>query len=182
MTEPELLTSVQGGLGVITLNRPKAVNALSYNMIGRLAEALTEVEHIEAVHAVLILGSCDRGLCAGGDVVSLHKNAVDNDLAGAAPFFREEYTVNHRIYTYPKPYIAIMNGLVLGGGGGVSVPGSHRGATDSTTRGRPEGGRGFSPDVGGPHYLANTPGNLGNYIALTTANISGADEVYTGMA
>lgn len=182
MTEPELLTSVQGGLGVITLNRPKAVNALSYNMIGLLGEALTEFEHNDAVHAVLIRGSGDRGLCAGGDVVSLHKNAVDNDLAGAAPFFREEYTVNHRIYTYPKPYIAIMNGLVLGGGVGVSVPGSHRVATDSTRLGMPEVGIGFSPDVGGPHYLANTPGNLGNYIALTTAHISGADAVYTGMA
>src|SRR5690625_6732629 len=138
MTEPERLTAVEGGWGVITLSRPEAVNALSYNMIGLLGEALTEFEHNDAVHAVLIRGSGDRGLCAGGDVVSLHKNAVDNDLAGAAPFFRVEYTLNHRIYTYPKPYIAIINDLRLANGVGLSIAGSHRGARVPTRLGMPE--------------------------------------------
>lgn len=182
MSQPELLTSVAGGLGVITLNRPKAVNALSYNMIGLLDEALTDFEHNDDVHAVLIRGSGDRGLCSGGDVVSLHKSAVENDLVGAVPFFRDEYTLNHRIYTYPKPYIAIMNGLVLGGGVGISVPGSHRIATETTKLGMPEVGIGFSPDVGGVYYLANTPGNVGNYMAITGTHVSGADVVYAGMA
>ena len=182
MSQPEILTSVQGGLGVITLNRPKAVNALSYNMIGLLDDALSAFEQDATVHAVVIRGAGDRGLCAGGDVVDLHQHAATNDLAAAAPFFREEYQVNHRIYTFPKPFIAIMNGLVLGGGVGISVPGSHRVATDSTRLGMPEVGIGFSPDVGGAYYLANTPAGIGNYMALTATHISGADAVYAGLA
>ena len=182
MSQDELLTTVEGGLGIITLNRPKAVNALSYNMIGLLDDALTDFEHNAAVHAVLVRGSGNRGLCSGGDVVSLHKSAVENDLAGVVPFFRDEYTLDHRIYAFPKPYIAIMNGLVLGGGVGISVSGSHRVATDSTKLGMPEVGIGFSPDVGGPYYLANAPCHIGQYMALTGSHISGADAVYVGMA
>ena len=182
MSQDELIVSVQGGLGLMTLNRPKAVNALSYNMIGLIDQALTEFEHNKDVHAVLIRGAGDRGLCAGGDVVSIHDNAINNDLAAAVPFFREEYTLNNRIYNYPKPYIAIMNGLVLGGGVGVSSPGSHRVATDSTKLGMPEVGIGFSPDVGGTYFLAKAPRNVGNYMALTAAHVSGADAVYIGMA
>lgn len=182
MSQDELLTSVQGGLGVMTLNRPKAVNALSYNMIGLIDHALTEFEHNDDVHAVLVRGSGDRGLCAGGDVVSIHDNAIKNDLAAAVPFFRDEYTLNNRIYNYPKPYIAVMNGLVLGGGVGISSPGSHRVATDSTKLGMPEVGIGFSPDVGGSYFLANAPYNVGNYMALTATHASGADAVYVGMA
>src|SRR5699024_8030137 len=182
MSQDELIVSVQGGLGLMTLNRPKAVNALSYNMIGLIDQALTEFEHNKDVHAVLIRGAGDRGLCAGGDVVSIHDNAINNDLAAAVPFFREEYTLNNRIYNYPKPYIAIMNGLVLGGGVGVSSPGSHRVATDSTKLGMPEVGIGFSQDVGGTYVLAKAPRNVGNYMALTAAHVSGADAVYVGMA
>lgn len=182
MSQDELLTSVEGGLGVMTLNRPKAVNALSYNMIGLIDEALTEFEHNDDVHAVLVRGSGDRGLCAGGDVVSIHDNAIKNDLEAAVPFFREEYTLDNRIHNYPKPYIAIMNGLVLGGGVGISAPGSHRVATDSTKLGMPEVGIGFSPDVGGAFFLANAPNNVGSYMALTATHVSGADAVYAGMA
>lgn len=182
MSHAEVLTSIQGGLGVITLNRPRAVNALSHNMIGLLDEALSVFEHDHTVHAVLVRGAGDRGLCSGGDVVSLHQYAVTSDLASAAPFFRDEYQLNHRIFTYPKPYIAIMNGLVLGGGVGISVPGSHRVATDSTRLGMPEVGIGFSPDVGGAYYLANAPRGIGNYLALTGSHISGADAVYAGLA
>lgn len=182
MSQAEILTSVQGGLGVITLNRPQAVNALSHNMIGLLDDALTTFERDDAVHAVLLRGAGDRGLCAGGDVVTLHQYAVENDLASALPFFRDEYQLDHRIYSYPKPYVAIMNGLVLGGGVGISVPASHRVATDSTRLGMPEVGIGFSPDVGGPYYLANAPGGIGNYLALTASHISGTDAVYAGLA
>lgn len=182
MSTDEILTSVEGGLGIITLNRPKAVNALSYNMIGLMDEALTEFEHNDAVHAVLVRGAGERGLCSGGDVVSLHDGAANNDLAQVDPFFREEYLLDHRIAVYPKPYIAIMNGLVLGGGVGIAAAGSHRVATDSTKLGMPEVGIGFSPDVGGPFYLANAPANIGNYMALTGISISGADAVYVNMA
>jgi len=182
MSQQEILTSVEGGLGVITLNRPKAVNALSYNMIGLLDTALTEFEHDDAVHAVLVRGSGDRGLCSGGDVVTLHEYAAEHDLASAEPFFREEYLLDHRTTTYPKPYIVIMNGLVLGGGVGISAGGSHRVATDSTRLGMPEVGIGFSPDVGGAYYLAQAPCNMGNYMALTGAHVSGADAVYLGLA
>lgn len=182
MSQAEILTTVQGGLGIITLNRPKAVNALSYNMIGLLDDALTALEHDDAVHAVLVRGSGERGFCSGGDVVSLHQYAVNNDLASAAPFFREEYQLDYRISIYPKPYIAIMNGLVLGGGVGISAPGSHRVVTDSTRMGMPEVGIGFSPDVGGPYYLANAPAGVGNYLGLTGTHISGADAIYAGLA
>lgn len=182
MSQDEILTSVEGGLGIITLNRPKAVNALSYNMIGLLDEALTGFEHDDAVHAVLVRGAGDRGFCSGGDVVTLHQYAVDNDLDSAAPFFREEYQLDHRIFAYPKPYIAIMNGLVLGGGVGISAPGSHRIVTDSTRMGMPEVGIGFSPDVGGSYYLANAPTGIGNYLGLTGTHISGADAIYAGLA
>lgn len=182
MSQDELLTSVQGGLGIITLNRPKAVNALSYNMIGLIDQALTAFEYNDDVHAVLVHGSGDRGLCAGGDVVSIHDNAIKNDLAAAVPFFRDEYTLDHRIQNYPKPYIPIMNGLVLGGGVGISAPGSHRVATDSTKLGMPEVGIGFSPDVGGSYFLARAPHHVGTYMALTAGHVSGADAVYAGMA
>ncbi|GAA4111475.1 enoyl-CoA hydratase/isomerase family protein [Enteractinococcus coprophilus] len=182
MSQPEILTSIQGRLGVITLNRPKAVNALSYNMIGLLDDALTKFEHDDAVHAVLIRGAGARGFCSGGDVVTLHQYAVNNDLDSAAPFFRDEYQLDHRISIYPKPYIAIMHGLVLGGGVGISAPASHRVVTDSTRFGMPEVGIGFSPDVGGPYYLANAPAGIGNYLGLTGAHISGADAVYAGLA
>mgnify|MGYP002737686025 CR=1 FL=1 len=182
MPQPEILTATQGRLGVITLNRPKAVNALSYNMIGLLDDALTRFEQDDAVHAVLIRGAGDRGFCSGGDVVTLHQYAVNNDLESAAPFFRDEYQLDHRISVYPKPYIAVMNGLVLGGGVGISAPASHRVVTDSTRFGMPEVGIGFSPDVGGAYYLANAPAGIGNYLGLTGAHISGADAVYAGLA
>lgn len=182
MSEPEILTSVQGGLGVITLNRPKAVNALSYPMIGLLDAALTQFETNDDVHAVLVRGAGDRGLCSGGDVVSLHDYAATNNLAAAVPFFRDEYTLDHRIAAYSKPYIVIMNGLVLGGGVGIAAPGSHRVATDSTRMGMPEVGIGFSPDVGGAYFLANAPGQLGRYLGLTGTHISGADAVHLNMA
>ena len=182
MSHSEILTSVRGGLGIITLNRPKAVNALSYNMIGLLDEALTTLENDDAVHAVLVRGAGARGFCAGGDVVTLHQYAVENDLASAVPFFREEYQLDYRISVYSKPYIAIMNGLVLGGGVGISAPASHRVVTDSTRLGMPEVGIGFSPDVGGSYYLANAPAGIGNYLGLTGTHISGADAIYAGFA
>lgn len=182
MTAPEILTDQSGGIGIITLNRPKAVNALSYTMIGLLDEALTQFEHDDTVHAVVVRGAGDRGLCSGGDVVSLHEYAATNNLAAAAPFFRDEYTLDHRISEYPKPYVVVMNGLVLGGGVGIAAPGSHRVATDTTRIGMPEVGIGFSPDVGGVYFLANAPGRLGRYLALTGTHVTGADAVHLGMA
>src|SRR5699024_3974505 len=132
MSQDEILSSVEGSLGVITLNRPKAVNALTHDMIGQLDRALTEFESNDDVHAVLVQGAGDRGLCSGGDVVSIHDNAVNNDLNAAVPFFREEYALNNRIYNYPKTYVANRNGLGLRGGVGISAPSSHQVATDST--------------------------------------------------
>lgn len=182
MSQPEILTHTQGNLGVITLNRPKAVNALSHNMIGMLDQALTTFEHDDGVHAVVLRGAGDRGLCAGGDVVSIYQSAINNDPAAVEPFFRDEYTLDHRIRVYPKPYVALMHGLVLGGGVGISVSASHRVVTESTRFGMPEVGIGFSPDVGGCYHLARTPGHIGTYMALTGVHISGADAVYAGLA
>src|SRR5699024_3079839 len=149
MSQDEILTSVEGSLGVITLNRPKAANALTHDMIGQLDRALTEFESNDDVHAVLVQGAGDRGLCSGGDGVSNHDKAGYNPLRAAVPVCREEYSRHNRICEYPEPYIATMNGLVLGGGVCICALGSRRVATDSTELGMPEVGIGFSPDVGG---------------------------------
>lgn len=180
-TEAEILTETRGNLGIITLNRPKAVNALSENMIGELDQALDLFENDDAVTAVVFVGAGERGLCAGGDVVALYDYAK-SEPNDAQWFFRNEYQLDHRISVYPKPIIAVMNGLVLGGGVGISAPASHRIATDSTRIGMPETGIGFSPDVGGVYYLAQAPGKLGAYLATTGTHVGGADAVHIGMA
>ncbi|MCT1367114.1 enoyl-CoA hydratase/isomerase family protein [Kocuria sp. HSID16901] len=185
MTEQQdapVLTTIRGHLGLITLNRPRAVNALNVEMIGLVNQALDEFEEDANVKVVAIVGSGERGLCAGGDVVALYKAASSDDPGQGIDFFRQEYAFDYRISRYPKPFVAIMNGLVLGGGVGLSVPGSHRVATDSTRTGMPETGIGFSPDVGGLNYLSHAPGQAGKHLALTGLHIDGADAIHAGLA
>ncbi|WP_269928914.1 enoyl-CoA hydratase/isomerase family protein [Kocuria massiliensis] len=180
--ETPVLSTIRGHLGLITLNRPRAVNALNVPMIGMINQALDDFEQDANVKAVAIVGAGDRGLCAGGDVVALYRAAASDDPGQGIDFFRREYDFDYRISRYPKPYVAIMNGLVLGGGIGLSVPGSHRVATDSTRTGMPETGIGFSPDVGGLNYLSHAPGQAGKYMALTGLHVDGADAVHAGLA
>ena len=178
----DLLLEVRDGLGRITLNRPRALNALTHVMVQQIDAALVEWAADSAVRGVLIRGAGEKGLCAGGDVVSLHASLTGGRFEEAAQFFRDEYRMNHRIAAYPKPYVAFMDGIVLGGGMGVSVHGSHRVATERTRAGMPETAIGFTPDVGGSFHLARAPFHAGRHLAATSAHASGADVVALGLA
>jgi enoyl-CoA hydratase len=177
----EILTRVDGGVGIVTLNRPKAINSLTQTMVDALVETLTAWEHADNVRAVLLDGAGERGLCAGGDVVAIYHSAR-GDGSEARKFWFDEYQLNARIGQFPKPYIALMDGIVMGGGVGVSAHGSVRVVTDTTKMAMPEVGIGFIPDVGGTQLLAQAPGALGLHVALTGVPISGADAIMLGFA
>ncbi|MCW2593979.1 MAG: Enoyl-CoA hydratase/isomerase [Mycobacterium sp.] len=176
-----ILTRVDGNVGRVVLNRPKAINSLTNGMVAGLAKALDAWEHDDAVRAVLLTGSGERGLCAGGDVVAIYHDAQVGGAETRA-FWRDEYELNARIARYPKPYVAVMDGIVMGGGVGVSAHAGIRVVTDTTKMGMPEVGIGFIPDVGGTYLLARTPGLLGVHAALTGAPFSGTDAIAMGFA
>ncbi|MEU1343752.1 enoyl-CoA hydratase/isomerase family protein [Streptomyces sp. NPDC005827] len=178
----DVLLHTAGRAGHLTLNRPRAINALSHAMVLRIAEALTAWEHDPAVETVVISGAGERGLCAGGDIRAVHDDARDGDGTASAAFWRDEYHLNARIARYPKPYVALMDGIVMGGGVGVSAHGSVRIATERSRIAMPETGIGFVPDVGGTHLLARAPGELGTHLALTGAPIGAADALLCGLA
>src|SRR3954470_4177803 len=165
-SEPEVLIRRQGRLGHIVLNRPKAINALTHNVVREILAVLAGWEHDDGVATVLVTGAGERGLCAGGDVVAIYRDALAGGSETAA-FWADEYTLNARIARYPKPYVAFMDGLVLGGGVGVSAHGSARIVTERTKVGMPETGIGFVPDIGGTWLLSRAPGELGTHLALT---------------
>ncbi|GAA1260380.1 enoyl-CoA hydratase/isomerase family protein [Arthrobacter pascens] len=177
----EVLFEQRGRLGVITLNRPKAVNALNAGMVAAMLERLAAWADDDGVETVLVQGSGERGLCAGGDIVAIYRDI----LAGGqetADFWQAEYRLNSLIARYPKPYVAFMDGLVLGGGVGISAHGSMRVVTERTRTGMPETTIGFVPDVGGTLLLARSPGEAGTHAALTGAHLSGADALFLGLA
>lgn len=177
----DILVNVENGVGHVVLNRPKAINSITDAMVARLASALDRWEHDDAVHTVLLTGAGERGLCAGGDVVAIYHDAQVGGAKTRA-FWHDEYILNARIASYPKPYVAVMDGIVMGGGVGVSAHGGVRVVTDTTKLGMPEVGIGFIPDVGGTYLLARTPGLLGVHAALTGAPFSGADAIAMGFA
>ena len=179
--EGPVLVFRQGSLGRIKLNRPKALNSLNLEMVGIIARALDRFEQDGEVAAVLLDGSGERGLCAGGDIREMY-DAVRKGSSEAAHFLREEYQLNSRIANFTKPYIAIMDGLVMGGGIGVSVHGRHRIVTERSKLAMPEVGIGFVPDVGGTWYLAKAPGELGTYLALTGDTFAAGDAIQLGFA
>lgn len=172
---------MENGVGLVTLNRPKAINSLTHGMVTTLADALHAWEKDDGVRAVLLSGTGERGLCAGGDVIALYHSAKA-DGADARRFWFEEYQLNSCIGSYPKPYVAVMDGIVMGGGVGVSAHGDVRVVTDTTKMGMPEVGIGFVPDVGGTYLLSRAPGLLGLHAALTGAPFSGADAIAMGFA
>lgn len=174
-------SEIKGHAGIITLDRPKALNALSHEMALDIERTLLDWREDERVKLVIVRGAGDRGLCAGGDVAALREDALNDGQAGA-DFWRDEYRLNLLISQYPKPYVAIMNGIVLGGGVGISAHGSHRIVTDSTRLGMPETGIGFCPDVGGSWLLGHAPHNLGIHYGLTGIHESGAQAIEAGMA
>ncbi|MFF8732337.1 enoyl-CoA hydratase/isomerase family protein [Streptomyces sp. NPDC015171] len=181
-TEDPVLFHTCGRAAVITLNRPRALNALNHDMVRRVDEALTAWEHDPDVRTVVITGAGERGLCAGGDIRAVHDDARDGDGSASAAFWRDEYHLNARIARYPKPYVALMDGIVMGGGVGVSAHGSVRIVTERSRIAMPETGIGFVPDVGGTYLLALAPGELGTHLALTGAQIGAGDALLCGLA
>jgi enoyl-CoA hydratase len=177
----DILVNVENGVGLVTLNRPKAINSLTHGMVTDLEKALRNWEDDDSVHTVLLSGSGERGLCAGGDVIAIYHSAK-GDGAEARSFWHDEYILNAYIADYPKTYVAIMDGIVMGGGVGVAAHGSVRIVTDTTKMGMPEVGIGLIPDVGGTYLLSRAPGRLGLHVALTGAPFSGADAIAMGFA
>lgn len=172
-----------GRAGYIRLNRPRALNALTPTMIRTLRRTLDAWEDDPAVRTVVLTGAGPRGLCAGADVRVIYEDArAPGGRAASAAFFRDEYRLNARIANYAKPYVAVMDGLVMGGGVGVSAHGSVRIVTERTQLAMPETRIGLVPDVGGSYLLARAPGELGTHLALTGDSADGADAVACGLA
>ncbi|MEB3021238.1 enoyl-CoA hydratase/isomerase family protein [[Mycobacterium] crassicus] len=177
----EVLTNVENGVGLLTLNRPKAINSLTWPMVTALTKALTAWADDPAVDAVVLRGAGERGLCAGGDVVAIYHSAKA-DGADARRFWYDEYLLNAQIGRYGKPYVSLMDGIVMGGGVGVGAHANTRVVTDTTKMAMPEVGIGFIPDVGGTYLLSRAPGQLGLHAALTGAPFTGADAIALGFA
>ena len=177
----DLLVKVENGVGLLTLNRPKAINSLDHGMVTSLQQALDAWESDDSVHTVMLSGAGERGLCAGGDVVAIRRSAM-GDGSDARSFWWDEYVLNAHIGRFAKPYVAVMDGIVMGGGVGVGAHGSVRVVTETTKMGMPEVGIGFVPDVGGTYLLSRTPGRLGLHAALTGAPFTGADAIAMGFA
>src|ERR1700722_12169615 len=180
-SEPDLIVRREGAAGIIRLNRPKALNARTLEMTRGIVAALDEFEVDPKVSLILLEGAGERGLCAGGDIRSLYESARAGGDLGKI-FWREEYILNARIASFPKPYVAFMDGIVMGGGVGLSAHSSHRIVTDKTRIGMPEVAVGFFPDVGGTWLLSRAPGELGTYFGLTGTTMTGADAVYARLA
>ncbi len=174
-----------GHLGLITLNRPKALNALSLAMVRELNHVLHQWQADAHVHAVVVRGSHKEGpfgaFCAGGDIRYFHHAALSGDVT-LEDFFTEEYSLNHLIQNYPKPYIALMDGIVMGGGMGISQGAALRVVTERTQMAMPETHIGLFPDVGGGYFLSRCKGHLGEYLALTGHVLRGGDALHAGLA
>jgi enoyl-CoA hydratase len=181
MTNPEVLFEISGHAGVITLNRPQALNALTLSMVGAMTTTLSEWAHDDRVRHVVIQAKGDRAFCAGGDIRALYDWGRAKDPAFFG-FFRGEYLLDALIKRFPKPYVALIDGIVMGGGVGVSVHGSHRVASERLVFAMPETGIGFFPDVGGTYFLPRLPGETGMYLGLTGERCRMADALHAGIA
>ena len=182
MSEEELLVSMSGVVGRLTLNRPKALNALTYDMVLAIEQQIDAWAANADIKAVLLEGTGDRALCAGGDIADLYNTGVKGDFAFGRRFWADEYRLNAKIARYAKPFVAIMDGVTMGGGVGVSVHGSHRIVTERSKIAMPECGIGLVPDVGGTFVLSRAPGRTGEYLAATGYRMGAADAVFAGFA
>ena len=180
-TSPQVLVDGEGALRTIELNRPEALNALTLEMVQAMTNLLDHFETAHAVGYVALKGAGTRGLCAGGDIRTLYNSIREQD-GWAETFWAEEYALNARIAAYPKPYIAIMDGIVMGGGIGVSAHAKYRIVTERTKVAMPEVGIGLIPDVGGTWLLSRSPGEIGTCLALTGMTVGGTDAIYAGLA
>jgi enoyl-CoA hydratase len=181
VAEPDLIARREGSAGIIRLNRPKAINAVTLEMFRDVDKALDAFEADPAVAVIVLEGAGERGLCAGGDIRALWESSkVQGDLG--AILWREEYILNARIKKFAKPYVAFMDGIVMGGGVGLSAHSSHRVVTERTKLAMPEVGLGFFPDVGGTYLLSRSPGEIGTYFGLTGTTMNGPDAIYARFA
>jgi enoyl-CoA hydratase len=179
--EPDLIARREGACGIIRLNRPKAINAVTLEMFRDVDKALDAFEADPEVAVILLEGAGERGLCAGGDIRALWESSkVKGDLGKI--LWREEYILNARIKKFPKPYVAFMDGIVMGGGVGLSAHSSHRVVTEKTKLAMPEVGLGFFPDVGGTWLLSHSPGEIGTYFGLTGQTMNGPDAIHAKFA
>lgn len=179
--EGDLIVRREGAAGVIRLNRPKALNAMTLEMSIGIDAALDRFETDPEVAVIILEGAGERGLCAGGDIRGLWESSREGGDLGAR-FWRQEYIMNARIAKYPKPYVAFMDGLVMGGGVGLSGHASHRVVTDRTKLAMPEVGLGFFPDVGCTWLLSRSPGEIGTYFGLTGQTMNGPDAIHAKFA
>jgi enoyl-CoA hydratase len=181
VVEPDLIARCEGSAGIIRLNRPKAINAVTLEMFRDIDKALDAFEADPDVAVIVLEGAGERGLCAGGDIRALWESSkVQGDLG--AILWREEYILNARIKKFPKPYVAFMDGIVMGGGVGLSAHSSHRVVTERTKLAMPEVGLGFFPDVGGTWLLSRSPGEIGTYFGLTGTTMNGPDAIHARFA
>jgi enoyl-CoA hydratase len=181
VADGDLIARKEGSVGIIRLNRPKAINAVTLEMFHDIDRALDAFEKDPAVAVVLLEGAGERGLCAGGDIRSLWESSkVKGDLGKI--LWRDEYILNARIKKFPKPYVAFMDGIVMGGGVGLSAHSAHRVVTDKTKLAMPEVGLGFFPDVGGTWLLSHSPGEIGTYFGLTGQTMNGPDAIHAKFA
>ncbi|MBF0333671.1 MAG: enoyl-CoA hydratase/isomerase family protein [Alphaproteobacteria bacterium] len=178
----EIHFDVKAGIGHITLDRPKALNALTLDQIRQMYPRLREWRSDPDVHVVVLRSTGGKAFCAGGDIRALYDARKAEDFESLYSFYREEYRLNRLIWTFPKPYISFVDGIVMGGGVGISVHGSHRVVTERTMFAMPETGIGLFPDVGGTHFLPRCPGAIGTYLALTGARLREADALHAGYA
>src|SRR5436305_11437727 len=184
MADEDILFGCEGGVAAVTLNRPQALNAFTLNMYRRFDPILRAWAEDSSVKAVLIRGAGERAFCAGGDVRAIYEagRGLSGDRSLTSVFFREEYELIRHIHRYPKPYVAIIDGITMGGGAGVSVNGAFRVATERTMLAMPETGIGLFPDVGATRFLNLFPGRIGIYLGLTGARVGAADALYCGFA
>jgi enoyl-CoA hydratase len=183
-TTGDILFGREGGVGTVLLNRPQALNAFTLGMYREFDPALRVWADDPEIHAVLIEGAGDRAFCAGGDVRAVYEagKGISGDPDFTSVFFAEEYRIISFIHHYPKPYVAILDGITMGGGAGVSVNGAYRVATEKTMFAMPETGIGLFPDVGATRFLNLCPGHIGRYLGLTGARLGSADALYCGFA
>lgn len=183
-----VITQANNGIGFINLNRPKALNSLTLEMIRALTQTLLEWKEAKEVHAVFIHSQHERAFCAGGDIRFFYEAGTATPSSGSAlveDFFTEEYALNYLIHHYPKPYVSLLNGIVMGGGMGIGQAGPHnqlRIVIESTKMAMPEVNIGFFPDVGASYFLSRCPGQLGTYLGVTGETISASDAIYIGLA
>jgi len=178
----DILIRRVGLAGRITLNRPRAMNALTYDMCLAIEAALDDWRDDARVALVVIDAAPGKAFCAGGDIQDMYRSARAGDFAYGQRFWADEYRMNAKIAAFPKPYVALMQGFTMGGGVGVSCHGSHRIVGETSQIAMPECGIGLVPDVGGSYLLASAPGRIGEYLGITSARMSGADAIYAGFA